>query len=262
MDLMEDYMLKRISLLLVLLSTIGLIGCFTSGQVSRIESDLNKLELQNSAISDDLRDMKRSSMATDKSSSQTIDQLNKTNAELLAQMQNIQNKLDDIQGKIEELNYKLAKSGSNTNAQPDVNAGMDQPVKDEAKGKEDQASQVFNSAQNDYLKGHFDLAVLGFKQFLSLSTDKTKLADAQYWIGECYFSANEMESAIEEFDKFITTYSTDTRIPGVMLKKAIAYFRLKKTSVTQNTLKEIIKKFPNTPEAKLAEERLKAIEEQ
>jgi len=236
------------------------IGCFSTTQITRMENDLDKIKQQNNLLKDDIQNFKSNSMNSNKNISEVVDKLYKINADLSAKMNDLQSKIETLQGKIEELSYRLTKYDSKT-IESTYNIGGESTPSSIQNTKELQAIQVFNSAQNDYRKGFFDLAILGFKQFLTLSSDKAKLADAQYWIGECYYSDNKLEDSIVEFDTFIRSYPSDNRIPGAMFKKAITYFRLKKLSISKTIFQEIIGKYPNSPEAKLANERLNALKD-
>jgi tol-pal system protein YbgF len=238
---------------------IVFIGCATTAQVSQIQSDLNRLQQQNNQLMNDVQNMKGTSTDTNKNLTEVVDKLYKINAEINANIDDLLSKIDTLQGKIEELNYKFGKPGSR-NTESNYNIGGESSEKTPDKNPDGQADQVFLTAQNDFRKGYFDLALLGFKQYMTLSKDPVKLAEGQFWIGECLYSDNKLEDAVVEFDNFIKGYPTDSRIPGAMFKKAIAYFRLKKSSISKTIFQDIIKKYPNSAEAKLAKERMKALE--
>jgi tol-pal system protein YbgF len=240
--------------------TFFYLGCLSSTQLTKIENDLNKIQQQNNLIKEDVQNFKKVSSKSDQNIADVVERLHKINAELIANIDDLQSKIEILQGRIEELGYKLSKYDSGE-IETSYNIGGDEVKKSAEKSEEFKANQVFVSAQNDFRKGYYDLAILGFKQFLTLSDDSAKQAEAQFWIGECFYSDNNLEDAIAEFDNFIRTYPSDTRIPGAMYKKAVAYFRLKKPSISKTVLQEIVKKYPKSPEAKLAKERLKALKD-
>ncbi|MBU1628428.1 tol-pal system protein YbgF [bacterium] len=243
----------------LVLFSVFCMGCALTSQRSKIESDLNRIQQQNNLLMSDVQNLKSSSAETYKNLTEVVEKLYKANAKINENVKELQTKIDNLQGKIEELSYKLGKSGSR-DISSTYNIGGETPEVPAEKSSDSQANQVFITAQNDFRRGYFDLAILGFKQFMTLTTDPAKLAEAQFWIGECYYSDNKLEDAIVEFDNFIRGFSKDSKVPGAMFKKAIAYFRLKKSSISKTIFQEIIKKYPESAEAKLAKERLSALE--
>jgi len=244
---------------ILILSAIFCVGCLGTTQLTKMERDMDIIQRQNNSLKEDLQKIEKNTAKSEKRITEIAEKLYSINANLIANIDDLQAKIETLQGRIEELNYKLSKEETENIETYNILEEPKNTTPD--KTEELKARQVFISAQNDFRKGYYDLAILGFKQFLTLSKDTKKLAEAQYWIGECFYSDNKLEDAIAEFDKFIRTYPLDTRVPGSMYKKAVAYFRLKKPAICRTILKEIIQKYPDSQEAKLAEERLKAIEE-
>ena len=73
------------------------------------------------------------------------------------------------------------------------------------------------------MRGNYDLAVLGFRQYLESFPD-TELADnASYWIGESYYSQGKYQQAIREFDGILRRYPRSDKLASGLLKKGYAY---------------------------------------
>jgi TolA-binding protein len=70
----------------------------------------------------------------------------------------------------------------------------------------------------------------------------------------------EYEKAILEFNKDINRYPENVRVPSVMLKIADLRIKLNQISDASNQLKEIIKRYPGSDEAKQAKKMLLLIE--
>ena len=104
----------------------------------------------------------------------------------------------------------------------------------------------------DYLRGNYDLAVLGFRQYLD-SFPNTELADnATYWIGESYFSQRK-------FRHILTAYPRSDKVASALLKKAYAFLELGDRSQGTGQLQTLIRQYPGTDEANLAKQRLDAL---
>ncbi|HHF42632.1 MAG TPA: tetratricopeptide repeat protein, partial [Candidatus Aminicenantes bacterium] len=55
--------------------------------------------------------------------------------------------------------------------------------------------EIFNMAREDYLKGHYDLAIEGFRIYLANFPESPLADNASYWIGESLFSQGKYEEA-------------------------------------------------------------------
>ena len=121
-------------------------------------------------------------------------------------------------------------------------------------------TDIYRTSYNDYLKGNYDLAISGFQEYLKKFSGSEMAGNAQYWIGESYYSLKDFEKALEEFDKLINNYPKSNKVPSALLKKAYSYIELKRTNDAKEQLKDLIKSFPLTAEAKLAEGKLKFLE--
>ena len=118
---------------------------------------------------------------------------------------------------------------------------------------------VYNQAYGDYNKGSYDLAIDGFKMFRELPVNG--LTDnAQYMIGECYFSQKKYAPAIEAFDDLVLNYPDSDKLAASHWKKALALIELKKNEEAAAVLKLLIQKYPLDDEARSAQEKLKELQ--
>ena len=108
-------------------------------------------------------------------------------------------------------------------------------------------------------QGSPDNAKIKFQEFLS-TYPKSDLADnCQFWIGEVFYRSEFYKKAILEFQKVIDNYSTGNKVPSALLRQAFSFEKLNELTNAKLVLKELIIKYPNTPEAKIGERKLKII---
>ena len=119
--------------------------------------------------------------------------------------------------------------------------------------------QIYNTAYSDYLKGNYELAVAGFREYIERFRESPLADNAQYWIGECYYSQQEYKHAIEEFNKLILNFPQGDKVPAAYLKKAYSLSALGEKEQSIAVLKLLIAKFPETEEAKLAEQKINEV---
>jgi len=119
--------------------------------------------------------------------------------------------------------------------------------------------EVYNMAYSDYLRGNFQLAIDGFKIYREQFSESPLADNAQYWIGECYFSQGKFEEAIEEFNVLILNYPQGDKIPAANLKKGISFMKLGKNKEALFVFKLLISKYPLSEETKLAQQKIKEL---
>ena len=133
-----------------------------------------------------------------------------------------------------------------------------------------QPQDIYQAAYIDFSKGSYALAMAGFREFLRRFPDHALAGNAQYWIGESYFSqaraaanagqgdkmAQELESAVQEYRKVVANYPRSEKAPTALYKEALALIDLKQPAVAQQRLEYLVANFPQAEETPLARERL------
>lgn len=133
------------------------------------------------------------------------------------------------------------------------------------------AEESYQAAYLDFAKGNYTLAVAEFREFVQRHPDAPQADDAQYWIGESYFSMGRaaasasqadkareaLEQSVQEFRKVFVNYPRGRRVPTALYKEALALIELKQVKVAQARLQYLVDNFPQSEEAPFARERLK-----
>ena len=206
-------------------------------------------------------------------SRQDIDELEKSMSEVKLQMDAVQRNQADLGVKIEELNVNLqAITGS---LGEDIERVMKRIENLERKltgsisatsqapsSKMSAPKEIFDLAYQDYVKGNYSLAIMGFDEYLKRYPDSQFAAQAQYWKGECLFSQQKWTESMAEFERTITSFPDTPEVRKAKLKKAICLINLKQNDKALRLLGDIIEKYPLSPEALQAEERKKELKDQ
>jgi tol-pal system protein YbgF len=114
---------------------------------------------------------------------------------------------------------------------------------------------VYKTALSDYTKGDYDLAIAGFRTYLKDYPKSSMAANAQYWLGECYYSQKNYAKAVEEFDVVIREYADSPKVPSALFKQGDAYQQAGDAKQATASFCELISKHGKTREARLARER-------
>ncbi len=136
-----------------------------------------------------------------------------------------------------------------------------------------QPQDIYQAAYIDFSKGSYALAMAGFREFLRRFPDHALAGNAQYWIGEGYFSqaraagnagqadkaTQDMEQAVLEYRKVLASYPRSEKAPTALYKEALALIELKQPAIALQRLEYLVANFPQSEEAPLARERLTAL---
>lgn len=103
-------------------------------------------------------------------------------------------------------------------------------------------------------------AIARFKEFLR-KHPKSNLADnAQYWVAESHYALREFDQAILEFDTVQRKYPQGDKVPAALLKQGFAFAELGDKVDARLILQQLIDRYPQSPEAVKAKQKLKALE--
>jgi len=117
-------------------------------------------------------------------------------------------------------------------------------------------TSAFNLAQNDYLNGRYELAIRGFERFLKDFPATSKTADAQYFIGEAYYSLKDYPRAMQAFDVVVHEYPKSEKVSPALFKLGLSSAETGDPLKARSYLKRVIEEFPSSNEAKLAKNKL------
>ena len=114
---------------------------------------------------------------------------------------------------------------------------------------------LYNASKDSFDQGRFEESMEGFKRFLD-RFPKSELADnAQYWVGECYMALKKYDRAIAAYEDVKKKYPEGNKVPDAMLKQAMAFLEKGDETSTRILLKRIVSAFPESDQAKVAEQR-------
>lgn len=115
---------------------------------------------------------------------------------------------------------------------------------------------LYNAAYMDYSKGNYELALLGFKDYLASFPDGELAGNSQYWIGESLYSMGHYSQGLIEFEKVVSNFPKSPKVPAAILKKGFCFEKLGRTKDAAASYSEVIKKHPGTEPAGIADQKL------
>ena len=116
--------------------------------------------------------------------------------------------------------------------------------------------ELYSQAYADFARGNYDLAVQGFTEYIKNYPGTDFTDNAQYWVGECLYGKKMYNEAIEAWNTLFRDYPSSDKLPDARVKKGMALERLGRRSQALVEYRFVIDRFPNSPAARIARERL------
>ena len=247
-------------------------GCVSTSDVELLHreiTDVGKRVDDLARQSSDKDDLKAISAQLASQNSQVL----KSNADIQVELRELRDQIEALQASLEVTSQRL-EAVSNELAAARERAALTvpasgspgapgaAPVAGAAAGAAARPSEpaiLYGSAYEDYLRGNFDLAIQGFRDYVQRypSTDLTD--NALYWIGECHYSKREFKPAIDAFTELLNSFRTSDKAAPALLKKGLAYLELGDKSQAVINLQYVLYEHPGTKEADLARTKLSSL---
>lgn len=105
----------------------------------------------------------------------------------------------------------------------------------------------------------FDDAISSMNVFVQKYPKGGYTANAQYWLGELYLAKKDYPNAIEHFNVVLQQFPTSSKSAASMLKTGYAYAAQGNKQEAQKFLQQVVRAYPGTPTAQLANSKLRTI---
>lgn len=261
----------------LVVSALFATGCASSSDVKTLQSQIADLQQELVNVKQ-TASSKEEVQGVNRTIAQQTQTLLTSNAALIAKVDRMEAAVQNAQGAVEQIGFRVDRLAQQLEqAQRDIEAlraSAVQPSSAQPGGPgtapigevsiAPPASSVdpiemYQDAMRDYQRGNYDLAIAGFRDFLSQSATSDLADNASYWIGESLFSQKKYREAIEQFDSVVTKYPKSDKVPGALLKKGISYINLGERAPGVVQLQYVVHEHPTSQEATIARQRLRAL---
>lgn len=120
--------------------------------------------------------------------------------------------------------------------------------------------EIYQAAVDQLSKKNYDAAQAQFEAFLKAYPETDLSDNARFWLGECFFAQGNYQRAILEYDAVRKNYPKGNKVPAAYWKMALSFDMLGNRDVAKSFLKELVQKYPGSPEAEKAQKKLGAWE--
>ena len=209
-------------------------------------------------------------------------------AEARVRIDELNEQIQQLNGKIEELNYLIEERNSYQDSKREKTEEMlavnehriakleeylnfetnREQKTPEASNTENQikpseeASQeaLYHQAKDAFDQGNLEAARVQFQKFLERYPKSNNADNAQFWIAEVYYREKWYEKSVLEYQKVIENYPNGNKLQAALLKQGFAFINMGDKANARIILNELVKKYPDAPEADAAKARLKGLE--
>ena len=120
----------------------------------------------------------------------------------------------------------------------------------------DAAKALYDKAYALYKQGDFEKARSYWAEFTDTFKKHVYVPSAVFWQGQCYYKLQDYARAVILYEDVIDKYSKSSKYAGSLLMAAYSWDRLGKPELAKMRFDELVKKFPDTPQATQARRAL------
>ncbi len=197
---------------------------------------------------------------------QRVDALQNAQMQLVGQIEQLREQNARLTGRIEELANDLTRQQQSSR---DLFASLDARLaplasaKVEIDGASFEASaeerRRYESALSLFSQGKYDESASLLSSLVDDYPTTGYMPSALYWLGNAFYAQNKLSAALSVQNRLIKEFPDHPRIADAQLSKAAALIGLGRKSQAQQTLRLVIKNYPNTSYAELAQKRLNTL---
>lgn len=141
--------------------------------------------------------------------------------------------------------------------QPKTPTAPPAPAGDMPQG-EGSGQELYQKALESFYAKNYKQAQGTWAEFVRGFPKDPLVPNAIFWQGESFFQMGDFANAVLTYQKVIENHSTSNKYKAALLKQGISFFKLKKDQAGKLVLDDLIKKYPDSAEAKRAQAYLKS----
>jgi len=179
-------------------------------------------------------------------------------AKLSQQMTDVQNLLQSIDAKVS--GGSTVGAAPSAGALPGGPAGGSMPPTGTPGGMAPiSADTLYQNGLRDLTSGKYDLARQEFSDYIKNFPSNDLAGNAEFYLGEIAYAQNDFKTAITSYDAVLNSYPKSFKLAASLLKKASAEIELGMKASGIRDLREVIRRFPGSDEARRAQSKLREV---
>ncbi|HEX6670529.1 MAG TPA: tetratricopeptide repeat protein [Gemmatimonadales bacterium] len=249
-----------------LVAGAGLGGCVSKGDVQMVQGEVALLKAEmarrdsaRAAQLDEVIRMQRQVMdsltATRRSVAQIRGDLSTDLYNIQQQLVQLQELTGQSQQRLTELRTRLEARGAQIDAAPAAPGDSARPMPE---GGTASADQMYEASLAQLRRGSLSTARLGLREMLRQYPTSERAPDALYFIGQSYAAENP-DSAAAYYRQVVDRHGSSPRAASALYNLGLLAERRKDNAGARDAYQRVAEKYPQSDEAALARDRLKAL---
>lgn len=118
---------------------------------------------------------------------------------------------------------------------------------------------LYNNAVRDYNGGKNDLALQECSDYIKFYPNTDLAGNCYFYLGEIQFRQANYQQAAQSYDQVLQNFPSGNKAASAQLKKGFALVELGKQDEGVSELRRLIQRYPHSPEALQARDRLRKL---
>ncbi len=181
-----------------------------------------------------------------------------------AKSDQLSGQIQALNDSIDELKVRLAKV---TKQLEDMQTAQQSIQAQQSQQQQAQAAQaaapppdvLYNNALRDYNGNKMDLASQEFADYVKFYPNTDLAGNSYFYMGEIQFKQGNYQQAAQSYDQVLQNFPSGNKAASAQLKKGFALVELGKQDEGVTELRHLIQRYPHSPEALQARERLRKL---
>jgi len=228
---------------------------------------VGKLNGTMSGLQKSMQDVTANSGARLDTMSTQVQGLSDNLEEIKSRLGKLNQQLVDLQNTVQSLDAKISGGGAAAPAAGGSSGTVPSPAGGSVPpagaasggGPAPSADTLYSNGLRDITSGKYDLARQEFLDYLRYYGETDLASNAQFFLGEIAYKQKQYEQAVTEYDKVLSTYPKSFKVVPAHLRKGMALIELGQKTQGVRELRDVIKRYPNTEEDRLARAKLKEL---
>ncbi|HEX3818904.1 MAG TPA: tetratricopeptide repeat protein [Candidatus Sulfotelmatobacter sp.] len=177
--------------------------------------------------------------------------------QLSGQIQSLNDTMDEIKVRLAKVSKQLEDMQA---AQQTLSATQAaQQAQQQAQAQAPPPDVLYNNALRDYNGGKNDLASQEFSDYVKFYPNTDLAGNCYFYLGEIQYRTGNYQQAAQSYDQVLQNFPSGNKAASAQLKKGFSLIELGKQDDGVGELRHLIQRYPHSPEALQARERLRKL---
>ena len=177
--------------------------------------------------------------------------------QLSGQLQTLNDSLDELKARLAKVSKQLEDMQSTSQSTQAQLA--DKQAQQQAIAQAPPPDILYNNALRDYNGAKNDLAMQEFSDYIKFYPNTDLAGNCYFYLGEIQFRQGNYQQAAQSYDQVVQNFPTGSKVASAQLKKGFSLIELGKQEDGVVELRHVIQRYPKSPEALQARERLRKL---